>query len=332
MTNLWIADALESLPWYHPDATRKSTIALLETCKEGSYVLRPSSKPGELALSVNTKNKVKHYNIDVKDNTIIFGKLRYTTFEEFVTYLTSNPVIAHGTENATVISQPVERENFSKPSVHAPMKPKPRKPQATNQSTSVDKPVAPPRVPPRVPPIAGPKNEDFERLDINDNDDERIDSIPPFSPPAPPDIAKPSTLPPTGKIQGLTEIINPPRSSTLPEKTHKMLAATKSLEYKQGFLTKRGGNVQNWKTRWFTLEKNRLKYFKEKTDKEPVKTLDLHECENCMMDYTIEKPNCFTLMFSWRKFFIYASTAEDAEEWVAAIKAQMNLNGLFNEN
>ncbi|KAB1282955.1 Dual adapter for phosphotyrosine and 3-phosphotyrosine and 3-phosphoinositide [Camelus dromedarius] len=36
-----------------------------------------------------------------------------------------------------------------------------------------------------------------------------------------------------------------------------------SLGTKEGYLTKQGGLVKTWKTRWFTLHRNELKYFKD---------------------------------------------------------------------
>ncbi|KAG8593152.1 hypothetical protein GDO81_000740 [Engystomops pustulosus] len=36
-----------------------------------------------------------------------------------------------------------------------------------------------------------------------------------------------------------------------------------SLGTKEGYLTKQGGRVKSWKTRWFTLARNELKYYKD---------------------------------------------------------------------
>ncbi|XP_052538204.1 dual adapter for phosphotyrosine and 3-phosphotyrosine and 3-phosphoinositide isoform X4 [Tympanuchus pallidicinctus] len=38
-----------------------------------------------------------------------------------------------------------------------------------------------------------------------------------------------------------------------------------SLGTKEGYLIKQGKIVKNWKTRWFTLHRNELKYFKDQT-------------------------------------------------------------------
>uniref|UniRef100_A0A3B3Q4N9 Dual adaptor of phosphotyrosine and 3-phosphoinositides n=1 Tax=Paramormyrops kingsleyae TaxID=1676925 RepID=A0A3B3Q4N9_9TELE len=37
-----------------------------------------------------------------------------------------------------------------------------------------------------------------------------------------------------------------------------------SLGTKEGYLVKQGGIIKNWKTRWFTLNRNELKYYKDK--------------------------------------------------------------------
>ncbi|KAM6266985.1 dual adapter for phosphotyrosine and 3-phosphotyrosine and 3-phosphoinositide isoform 2-T2 [Spheniscus humboldti] len=49
----------------------------------------------------------------------------------------------------------------------------------------------------------------------------------------------------------------------------------------------------NWKTRWFTLHRNELKYFKDQTATEPIRALDLTECSAVQFDYSQERVNCF---------------------------------------
>lgn len=42
-----------------------------------------------------------------------------------------------------------------------------------------------------------------------------------------------------------------------------LVPSAPSLGTKEGYLTKQGGLVKTWKTRWFTLHRNELKYFKD---------------------------------------------------------------------
>ncbi|KPP76676.1 hypothetical protein Z043_103965 [Scleropages formosus] len=49
----------------------------------------------------------------------------------------------------------------------------------------------------------------------------------------------------------------------------------------------------NWKTRWFTLNRNEMKYFKDKMSVEPIRTLDLTACTAVQFDYSKNRVNCF---------------------------------------
>ena len=94
-----------------------------------------------------------------------------------------------------------------------------------------------------------------------------------------------------------------------------------SLNTKEGFLTKLGLHFKTWKTRWFVLHRNELKYFKEKCSKNPIRVLDLNECSECAQEHKNhqEKTNVFKLVFKWRTFYLYATTPQDMMEWVKRI-------------
>jgi len=40
--------------------------------------------------------------------------------------------------------------------------------------------------------------------------------------------------------------------------------------------------VQNWKLRWFVLNKNEIRYYARRTSPEPIRTMDLRECQECI--------------------------------------------------
>jgi dual adaptor for phosphotyrosine/3-phosphotyrosine/3-phosphoinositide len=65
------------------------------------------------------------------------------------------------------------------------------------------------------------------------------------------------------------------------------------LATKEGYLTKLGQIHKVWKTRWFAVCKNELKYFKNRLDASPIRTLDLQEAIEAEMDWTYDKPNLF---------------------------------------
>lgn len=93
-----------------------------------------------------------------------------------------------------------------------------------------------------------------------------------------------------------------------------------SLASKEGFLTKQGGIVKNWKTRWFVLFKNELSYYADRTKDKPIKTLDLTDCQSCYKDDSTGKKNCFCLDFPDRTWYFYANTEGEQKEWMDMIK------------
>uniref|UniRef100_A0A8C6YZR1 Dual adaptor of phosphotyrosine and 3-phosphoinositides 1 n=1 Tax=Nothoprocta perdicaria TaxID=30464 RepID=A0A8C6YZR1_NOTPE len=77
---------------------------------------------------------------------------------------------------------------------------------------------------------------------------------------------------------------------------------------------------QNWKTRWFTLHRNELKYFKDQTATEPIRALDLTECSAVQFDYSQERVNCFCLVFPLRTYYLCAKTGIEADEWIKILR------------
>ncbi|TKC48699.1 hypothetical protein EI555_002887, partial [Monodon monoceros] len=99
---------------------------------------------------------------------------------------------------------------------------------------------------------------------------------------------------------------------------------------------------QTWKTRWFTLHRNELKYFKDQMSPEPIRSLDLTECSAVQFDYSQERVNCFcaqlidvqptiwsvlhsffcliSLVFPFRTFYLCAKTGVEADEWIKILR------------
>ncbi|XP_054583079.1 dual adapter for phosphotyrosine and 3-phosphotyrosine and 3-phosphoinositide isoform X2 [Eptesicus fuscus] len=75
-----------------------------------------------------------------------------------------------------------------------------------------------------------------------------------------------------------------------------------------------------WKTRWFTLHRNELKYFKDQMSPEPIRILDLTECSAVQFDYSQERVNCFCLVFPFRTFYLCAKTGVEADEWIKILR------------
>eukprot|EP00794_Sanderia_malayensis_P012324 gene12324-13597_t len=93
-----------------------------------------------------------------------------------------------------------------------------------------------------------------------------------------------------------------------------------SINSKEGYLTKLGARVKNWKARWFVLVKNELKYFKTKGDRDPIRILDLTKCHGVEEDDESGKTNCFKIIMPNRTFHIYASSSSEREEWMSILK------------
>ncbi|XP_029453095.1 dual adapter for phosphotyrosine and 3-phosphotyrosine and 3-phosphoinositide isoform X2 [Rhinatrema bivittatum] len=102
-----------------------------------------------------------------------------------------------------------------------------------------------------------------------------------------------------------------------------LIPTAPSLGTKEGYLTKQGGLVKNWKSRWFTLHRNELKYFKDQLTQEPIRTLDLRECSAVQFDYSQERVNCFCLVFPLRTYYLCAKTGAEADEWIKILRWKM---------
>lgn len=100
-------------------------------------------------------------------------------------------------------------------------------------------------------------------------------------------------------------------------------AKANSLASKEGFLTKQGWYVKNWKTRWFVLNKYELSYYADRGKTKPIRTLNLEDCQHCSADDTTSKSFCFRLEYPDRTWFMYAATKQEQEEWLNIIKWKM---------
>jgi len=87
-------------------------------------------------------------------------------------------------------------------------------------------------------------------------------------------------------------------NATLDDLNEQMKAVP--LASKSGFLTKQGGSIKSWKTRWFVVVRNELSYYIDRSSEKPIKTLNLEECGRL--------------------------SSEDLKEWTSIIEWKMKQN------
>lgn len=103
-----------------------------------------------------------------------------------------------------------------------------------------------------------------------------------------------------------------------------------SINSKEGYLTKVGSVFkvfQTWKVRWFVLQKNELKYFKNSQVREPLRVLDLNECRECQMEEEgkfKDKEHVFRVVFDWRTFYCFAPSQKESQDWVKLINWRLD--------
>lgn len=91
------------------------------------------------------------------------------------------------------------------------------------------------------------------------------------------------------------------------------------LASKSGFLTKQGGSVKNWKTRWFVLVRNEFSYFADRSSDKPIRTLNIEECIEIGKCDVPTKTHCFYLTFPDRTWYFSSKSIEDMKEWISIL-------------
>ncbi|CAB3990336.1 Hypothetical predicted protein [Paramuricea clavata] len=171
-------DELEQISWYHPNMNRHMSEGLLmANGEDGSYLLRPSKKEGQLSLSVRCANSVKHFQIGWDGHKYTFGMGKFDCLSEFVEHFENKPLIGGDSGILTLLKYPYPRD--------------------------VEEP------------------NEYETVRVHAE---------------------------WGKS----------RDRSVRDKGNLAIAT------REGYLTKQGGRIKNWKTRWFVVVANDLKYYKVK--------------------------------------------------------------------
>eukprot|EP00735_Rhodelphis_limneticus_P014986 TRINITY_DN9112_c0_g1::TRINITY_DN9112_c0_g1_i1::g.18218::m.18218 TRINITY_DN9112_c0_g1::TRINITY_DN9112_c0_g1_i1::g.18218 ORF type:complete len:180 (+),score=11.67,sp/Q9ST43/PH1_ARATH/41.23/3e-26,PH/PF00169.24/4.8e-23,PH_11/PF15413.1/5.1e-08,PH_3/PF14593.1/1.3e-08,PH_9/PF15410.1/0.00014,PH_8/PF15409.1/0.0023,PH_6/PF15406.1/0.015,PH_6/PF15406.1/1.9e+03 TRINITY_DN9112_c0_g1_i1:30-542(+) len=99
-----------------------------------------------------------------------------------------------------------------------------------------------------------------------------------------------------------------------------MAPALTGKKLKEGWLTKQGGIIRNWKERWFILTDSQLVYFKDKDAIQPQALINLKQCTSIKgAEELLQKDYSFQLQTPDRTYFFLASSEQDKTEWINAI-------------
>jgi len=101
---------------------------------------------------------------------------------------------------------------------------------------------------------------------------------------------------------------------------HKPSVASLLNPDKQGFLTKQGGLVKNWKRRWFVLKGDKIYYFKAQTDQDVTGVIELSSKSKVKKDEIKGKNNLFSVSTTNRVYFMYPDSLSDQEAWISEIQ------------
>lgn len=224
---------LETLGWYHPNASRHVAESLLmQNGMDGSYLMRPSSRDREMAISIRCKDSVKHYNVTWDGESYRFGLATFKTVEEFTAHFEKQPFIAGDSGVISWLRHAYPRQ-VSEPAVY-----------------------------------------DVVRIHAQYGPDTTVSRSQPHW----------------------------------------------AIGSKEGYMTKLGAIVKNWKHRWFVLKRNELSYYRTQTDPTPIRTIDLQECSDCARDHIHNRDNCFRLVLTWRTFYLICETEQELHEWMTIIQ------------
>jgi hypothetical protein len=89
---------------------------------------------------------------------------------------------------------------------------------------------------------------------------------------------------------------------------------------KDGYMTKQGGSVKNWRTRYFILKDNKLYYYKTPKDQVFTGRIDLESGSVIKEEPGLKKsPNIFSIATQKRIFFMFPEKTEEVKSWIDAL-------------
>jgi len=95
------------------------------------------------------------------------------------------------------------------------------------------------------------------------------------------------------------------------------------MSRKEGYLTKEGLKVKNWKKRWFVLGKETLSYYtNHKSLKKVLGVISLAEIGEVSQTNGKKKDFCLQLVTRRRVYYVVAESKQHMEEWKGMIQQQ----------
>jgi hypothetical protein len=98
----------------------------------------------------------------------------------------------------------------------------------------------------------------------------------------------------------------------------------------EGFLTKKGEKVQNWKKRYFVLTPNHVSYFSSEK-KNPKENLGFIKLPGSTLGTSEEKKFCFTIKTPERTYLLFADTEVSMNTWMEKINGTLGQNNSTQE-
>jgi len=96
------------------------------------------------------------------------------------------------------------------------------------------------------------------------------------------------------------------------------VASLKNPE-KAAWITKRGGNVKNWKRRWCVLQGDVMFYFATQKDSSPKGSIQLERTSKVAETVVKKKQHTFQVVTVHRTYYISAESKEELEDWLSVI-------------
>ncbi|KAL6076948.1 Pleckstrin y domain-containing H member 2 [Balamuthia mandrillaris] len=95
--------------------------------------------------------------------------------------------------------------------------------------------------------------------------------------------------------------------------------------FKQGWMTKKGNHVKNWKRRFFVLSKKELKYFVNDMAFKAKGVVLIKEVKAVQLSTDARAPNfSFELVTPSRTYVFSCESQQDVESWMEQLEARRN--------